>query len=205
MFNLNKVIGLVLLRVSSQLYEDWVVHERDWARPGFRAVAVYRFGASLHKRKRGIVSSILWRIYRSLSRFVRNHYGIELSATTIVGRRFKISHQSGIVIHPKTVFGDDCEVRQNVTIGESGLRNRHGEAPRFGNRVKIGAGAAVIGKVVIGDDVTIGPNATVMTNIPAGTTVCAPPPRLISLPNSNSQSNAPSPSTTEQDLLTSKE
>jgi serine O-acetyltransferase len=182
-----------------------MVHERDWAKPGFRALAVYRFGARLQKRKRGILSSILWRVYRTMFRYIRNHYGIELSETTIVGRRFKISHQNGIVIHPKTVFGDDCEVRQNVTIGESGLRNRHGEAPRFGNRVKLGAGAAVIGKVVIGDDVTIGPNATVMTNIPAGTTVCAPPPRLIRLSHWNSQSNAPSPNTTEQDLLTSTE
>jgi serine O-acetyltransferase len=138
-------------------------------------------------------------------RFVRNHYGIELSETTIVGRRFKISHQNGIVIHPKAVFGDDCEVRQNVTIGESGRPDRYGEAPRFGNRVKIGAGAAVIGKIVIGDDVTIGPNATVMTNIPAGTIVCAPPPRLIKLPHWNSRSNAPHPSTTDKDLLTSKE
>ena len=138
-------------------------------------------------------------------RFIRNHYGIELPETTIVGRRFKISHQNGIVIHPKAVFGDDCVVHQNVTIGESGHPSRYGEAPRFGNRVKIGAGAAIIGKVVIGDDVTIGPNVTVMTNIPAGTTVCAPPPRLVKLPHSNNQTKAPSPSMSEQGLLASKE
>ena len=117
---------------------------------------------------------------------------------------FKIGHQHGIVIHPKTVFGDDCVVHQNVTIGESGP-NRRGEAPTFGNRVKIGAGAAIIGKVVIGDDVTIGPNATVMINIPAGTTVCAPPPRLIKLSHWSNQTKAPGPSAPEQGLLVSKE
>ena len=207
MFNLtsHRIIGFLLPKVSSQVYEDWRTHGMDWTLPGFRAIAVHRFGAGLLKRKRGILSSILWRVYRTMFRYIRNHYGIELPETTIVGRRFKIGHQNGIVIHPYSVFGDDCVVHQSVTIGESGLRNRHGEAPRFGNRVKIGAGAAVIGKVVIGDDVTIGPNVTVMTNIPAGTIVCAPPPRLIKLPPSESQTKASSPNTSEQGLLASKE
>jgi serine O-acetyltransferase len=176
----------------------------DWTRPGFRAVAVYRFGARLQKGKRGMLLSILWTIYCSMFRYVRNHYGISLPETTIVGRRFKIGHQHGIVIHPKSVFGDDCVVHQNVTIGEPGPNHR-GEAPRCGNRVRIGAGAVIIGKVVIGDDVTIGPNATVMTNIPAGTTVCAPPPRLIKLPHWNNQTKVTSPNRSEQELLASKE
>lgn len=164
-----------------QIREDWDVHYRDWTRPGFRALAVQRFGAMLTDRKRGVLSWILSRLYLRMFRYIRNHYGIELHATTIIGRRFHIGHQSGIVIHENAVFGDDCRIIQNVTIGGSGRSSRHGEAPKFGNRVKIGAGAAIIGKVVIGDDVSIGPNVTVMTNIPGGTTVCAPPPRLIKL------------------------
>src|SRR6187549_3244411 len=129
MFNLtsHRIKSFLLRRISSQVYEDWQAHGMDWTRPGFRAVAVYRFGARLQKRKRGMLSSILWRIYRSMFRYIRNHYGISLPETTIVGRRFKIGHQHGIVIHPKTVFGDDCVVHQNVTIGESGP-NRRGEA-----------------------------------------------------------------------------
>ena len=143
-------------------------------------------------------------LYRCMFRYIRNHYGIELPATTIVGRRFHIGHQSGIIIHPKTVFGDDCVVHQNVTIGESGRPNRHGEYPKLGNRVVVGAGAAIIGKVVIGDDVNIGPNVTVMTNIPAGTTVCAPPPRLIKIPHGNNQTK-PLSNRPEQESLVSKE
>lgn len=203
MFNFNRVLSFIFRRISSQLHEDWVVHYQDWTRPGFRALAVHRFGAMLQNRKQGVLSWILSMLYRSMFRYIRNHYGIELPATTIVGRRFEIGHQNGIVIHPKTVFGDDCLVHQNVTIGESGP-SRSGEAPKFGNRVVIGAGAAIIGKVVIGDDVSIGPNVTVMTNIPTGTTVCAPPPRLIKLPHRNNQTK-PLSSRPEQGLLAGKE
>ena len=52
-----------------------------------------------------------------LSFFVRNFYGIELYPTARIGRRFGIAHQHGIVIHKRAVIGDDCLIRQGVTIG----------------------------------------------------------------------------------------
>lgn len=185
-----------------QIHEDWEVHYRDWTRPGFRALAVHRFGAMLKDRRSGGLWWILSMIYRCMFRYIRNHYGIELPDTTIVGRRFHIGHQHGIVIHYNSVFGDDCTVHQNVTIGEAG--GRHGEAPKLGNRVVVGAGAAIIGKIIIGDDVRIAPNATVMTNVLAGTIVCAPPPRLINLRHRYAQAK-PIPSGEEQVSLANKE
>ena len=161
-----------------QIREDWEVHYRDWTKPGFRALAVQRFGAMLKDRKRGVLSWALSCLYRCMFRYIRNHYGIELHDTTIIGRRFLIGHQSGIVIHEHSVIGDDCVVLQNCTIGGT-TRARSGEAPKLGNRVQIGCGVAIIGKVVIGDDVRIAPNVTVMTNIPEGTTVLPPPLRFI--------------------------
>ena len=175
---------LIIRQISAQLYEDWLVHAKDWTKPGFRALAVHRFGAMLLKRKRGILTTVLSIFYTSMFRYVRNHYGIELRATTIVGRRFLLAHQHGIVIHPSTVFGDDVVVHQNVTIGESN-RDHKREAPRFGNRVSLGTGAVILGAVVIGDDVVIGPNVVITTNIPSGTTVYAQPPRHFKLTHWN--------------------
>jgi serine O-acetyltransferase len=43
-----------------------------------------------------------------------------------------------------------------------------GGAPRVGNRVLIGAGAKLIGDIVIGDNSVIGANAVVHTSVPAG-------------------------------------
>lgn len=162
-----------------QVHEDWIVHYRDWTRPGFRALAVHRFGAMLKDVKKGLLKCVLTKLHLFLFRYVRNHYGIELPDATIVGRRFHIGHQNGIVIHPDAEFGDDCVVRQNVTIGQvNQVRNK---GAKIGHRVDIGAGAIIVGGVTIGDDVQIGPNAVVMTDVPAGATVFVAAPRIIQM------------------------
>lgn len=170
----------LILALWRQVYEDWEAHDKDWTLPGFRAVAVYRFGNWLTNRSGGRLQSFLLLLYRFAQRFIRNHYGIELYETTKLGRRFVVRHQSGIVIHFNAEFGDDCSVRQNVTVGAGGL-DRLNEAPKFGHRVEVGAGAVIIGKITIGDGARIGPNTVVMTNVPAGATVVAEAPRIIQM------------------------
>jgi serine O-acetyltransferase len=161
-----------------QIREDWRAHWCDWTLPGFRALAVHRFGQWAVGVWPGPLRRLVWRIYIFCYRYVRNHYGIELHQTTKVGRRVLIGHQGAIVIHPASEIGDDCILRQNVTLGAAGTENvKHG--PILGKRVELACGAVVLGRVVIGDDVRIGPNAVVTTNIPAGSTVMAPPPRVV--------------------------
>jgi serine O-acetyltransferase len=116
---------------------------------------------------------------------VRNNYGIELYPSCQIGRRFQIGHQNGIVIHRFATIGDDCRVRQGVTLGRGGLeRTKSTEgfrtsAPVLGNRVDVGVGAIIVGKVRIGDDVNIGPNAVVLTDVPTGATVMAPMSKIM--------------------------
>jgi serine O-acetyltransferase len=166
-----------VIELWQRIREDWIAHNRDWTTPGFRAVAVYRFGVWQQSVRPWILRAPLWLLYRSMYRYIRNHYGIELYVTTIVGRRLVIGHQGGIVIHQYAEIGDDCQIHQNVTIGAAGRDWRL--CPKLGHRVEVGCGAAIIGKVTIGDDVRIGPNAVVMTNVPAGAIVVANPPRMI--------------------------
>jgi serine O-acetyltransferase len=110
--------------------------------------------------------------------YVRGHYGIELPPTTKVGRRVLIAHQSGIVIHSKADIGDDCLIRQNVTIGARSHK-RWWEAPKLGNGVQVGCGAAILGDISVGDGVIIGANAVVMTDVPPGVLVVVQSPRII--------------------------
>jgi serine O-acetyltransferase len=170
-----------LINLRQQIREDWIVNGRDWTQPGFRAVAVHRFGVWLKTVRPHLVRMILHRCYLIMFRYVRNHYGIELYDSTIVGRRVIIAHQGGIVIHPRAEIGDDCIIRQNVTIGAA-IHERWQEAPTLGHGVQVGSGAAIIGKIRIGDHARIGPNAVVMTNVPAGATVFTNPPRMIKTP-----------------------
>lgn len=162
----------------ARIKEDWIANGRDWSLPGFRAVAVHRFGVWRMGVRFSPLRMIYSFIYRRLFRHVRNHYGIELYYTANVGRRLQIGHQGAIVIHNHATIGDDCTIRQGVTIGAARLGPGR-EAPRIGSRVSIGAGAVIIGSVVIGDDVMIGPNAVVMMNVPDGAMVTATPGRVI--------------------------
>lgn len=167
-----------------QVWEDRDVNS-GWGMPGFQAVATARLGAYAESDAAPRwAQPVLRRLGRGAFMAVRGIYGIELPHTVTLGRRVRIAHQSGIVIHPNAVIGDDCVIRQNVTLGagrgDDLLFAR--QAPQLGAGVSIGANAVVLGNVRIGDGATIGPNATVMTHVPAGATVLAPAPRVLRRP-----------------------
>lgn len=168
----------------SQIREDWITNNRDWTMPGFRAIAVHRFGTWVSNRRGGLLKSGLLRLYQGMFRYVRNHYGIEIPVTTIIGRRLWLTHQHGIVFHWKAEIGDDCLIRHNATIGagHGGRKNLH-NGPRLGHRVEVGPGAVIFAGIKIGDGAVIGPNVVIMSNVPADARVFAEAPRVIRLPN----------------------
>jgi serine O-acetyltransferase len=146
------------------LREDWVTHQRDLTRQGLWVMAVYRLGCwryGIRSRALRLPFSFVYRALKLLSQIVT---GIELPCETKVGHRFRIEHFGGIIISGDAEFGDDCVIRNGVTVG---LR-REGQrgAPVFGDRVDIGAGAVIIGPIHIGNDVSIGANAVVLTDVP---------------------------------------
>lgn len=169
--------GAQSLNLIDMLVEDWNSHGRDVTRPGFQAIAVHRFGTWRMGIGPRVLRAPLSVLYRYLFRRVRNIYGIELPYTARVGRRVVIEHQSGIVIHGHTEIGDDCVIRQNVTLGNRRL-DRPFDAPRLGNRVVVGAGAKVLGAVRIGDGAQIGANAVVCDDIPAEAVAVGIPARV---------------------------
>ena len=168
--------------LAEHIRGDYRASGGDLSRPGFRAMAVQRLGAYRRSVPVAALRKPIGLVYRVLHRYVRNHYGIEVHATTAIGQRCFIAHQSGIVIHEHATIGDDCKIRQGVTIGQvSGSGAREG-APTIGNRVEIGPGAVVIGPITVGDDVMIGPNAIVLRDVPAGAVVLGPPARAVAAP-----------------------
>lgn len=176
--------GLGLLAL---VREDHAANGGDWTRPGFRALAVYRFGVwrmRLPKPLRWPMSVL----YRMLQRRVRNRYGIELDYATKVGRRLVIEHQHGVVIHGRCVIGDDCVLRQGVTLGNKTMDRPH-DAPTLGDRVNVGVGAKVLGAVTLGDDAQIGANAVVLTDVPAGAVAVGVPATIKSGPQKDGGGN----------------
>jgi serine O-acetyltransferase len=157
--------------------DDWRTHDRDWRMPGFRALAVHRIGTYRNTLRHAAIRRPLAPLVRSLERRIRNRYGIELISTATVGRRVRIAHQGGIVIHPRAVIGDGCVIRQSVTIG-NGVAFQAESPPVLGADVFLGAGAVVIGRCLIGDGVRVGPNAVVTTHVPERAMVVAPKSRV---------------------------
>jgi serine O-acetyltransferase len=92
-----------------------------------------------------------------------------------LGSGLMLPHPNGIVIHEDATIGDDCMIMQQVTVGMIG----DGEVPVIGNRVYIGAGAKIIGKVIVGDGARIGANAVVLSDVPPNYTAVGIPARII--------------------------
>jgi serine O-acetyltransferase len=163
----------------AQIKEDWVAHGRDWTRPGFRAVASHRLGVWRMTVRPKILRAPLSILYRWMFRRCRNRYGIELPYSATLGRRVVIEHQGAIVVHGGCEIGDDSIIRQGVTLGNKTL-DRPFDAPRLGKNVNIGAGAKVLGAVTIGDGASVGANAVVLKDVPAGAIAVGVPAKVIS-------------------------
>jgi len=156
--------------------EDFGAHGRV-PTPGFRAIAVHRFGnwcKGVHPR---VLRSPLDLLYRWMQRRVVRRHGIQLEYAAEIGRRVVIDHQNGILVQSLSRIGDGCRLRHNVTIG----RRRSGDAtcPVLGSNVDVGVGAVILGEVHVGDDAVIGANAVVVEDVPSGALAVGIPARIV--------------------------
>jgi serine O-acetyltransferase len=160
------------------LREDWITHERDILRRGLWVMAVYRFGRWRYRIRLRLIRRPLSFLYKLLKTVCEILTGIELPCEASVGKRFKIEHFGGIVVSGDAVFGDDVVVRNGVTVGlrRTGIRG----APVIGDRVDIGAGAKILGRINVGNDVVIGANAVVIEDVPPNSIAVGVPARILS-------------------------
>lgn len=139
--------------------------------PGLHAVMAHRISHKLW--------TLGWHwLARTNSAIARWLTGIEIHPGATIGRRFFIDHGMGVVIGETAVIGDDCTLYHGVTLGGTSWSKgkRH---PTLGNDVVVGAGAKVLGPIVIGDDVRIGSNAVVVKDVPDACTVVGIPGRIV--------------------------
>lgn len=102
---------------------------------------------------------------------------IDILPRAEIGGGCIVAHGIGLVIGGRTVIGEDCTLLHGVTLGEA--RFTELDCPRLGNRVTVGAGAIILGKIEIGDDAMIGAGSVVLADVPAGTTVAGVPARAV--------------------------
>ncbi len=151
---------------------------RCFRSPCLCAVLTYRFGSWLICQSRPIRLVLApwywWLNYRSKTR-----WGIEIPPDTTIGPGLYIGHFGGITISDRAVIGSNVQISQGVTIGVAGQGENRG-VPVIGDDVYIGAGAKVIGKIHVGNNVKIGANAVVYEDIPDNAVVAAPGYQILS-------------------------
>ena len=96
-----------------------------------------------------------------------------------IGGGLYINHFGTIWVNPGVVIGKFCNLRHGVTIGLGGAEEGRG-VPTLGDRVNIGPYAVIVGKIRIGDDVGIGANSLVVSDLPDRAVAVGVPARIIS-------------------------
>lgn len=141
--------------------------------PGLKFLIIYRV-LNYFRPKSKIISAFFYLWLRRL----KVKYGIDISYRTKIGYGFYIGHFGGIVIHGDSIIGNNCNISQGVTIGISNSTNSG--TPTIGDNVFIGPNASIFGKITIGNNVTIGANSVITKDIPSDTTVISGKMTIIS-------------------------
>jgi len=139
--------------------------------PGVHAIWFYRVGHLLWKQGFHWLARWLMHVARWLT-------GIEIHPGATIGRGFFIDHGMGVVIGETTDIADDVTLYHGVTLGGTTWKaeKRH---PTLEKGVVVGAGAKVLGPIVIGEQSRIGANSVVLKEVPAHSTVVGIPGTVV--------------------------
>ncbi len=137
---------------------------------GFHAIFTHRMTRAMYKAKVPFLPRFISQIGKIVT-------GIEIHPGAAIGKNLFIDHGMGVVIGETTIIGNNVTLFQGVTLGGTGKEKgkRH---PTLGSNIVVGAGAKVLGNIVIGDNVSIGANAVVVRDVPPNSTVVGVPGRI---------------------------
>ena len=108
----------------------------------------------------------------------KRKYGIDMHPDTKIGPGLALSHAYNITINPGAIIGKNVNLTKGITIGREQRGVRCG-SPIIGNNVFIGINSTVVGKIHIGDNVLIAPNSFVNRDIPSNSIVLGNPCKII--------------------------
>jgi serine O-acetyltransferase len=139
--------------------------------PGLYAVWGYRLSHWLWRHRLKLLG-------RYISQIMRWFTGIEIHPGATIGPGLFIDHGMGVVIGETAELGEEVTLYHTVTLGGTNLQKgkRH---PTLGDRVTIGAGAKILGPIVIGSDSRVGANAVVVKSVPSNSVVVGVPGQII--------------------------
>ncbi|WP_137152316.1 serine O-acetyltransferase [Devosia sp. FKR38] len=138
---------------------------------GYQAIQTHRFAHAMFKAGRRDFALYL----QSRSSQV---FQVDINPAVPMGKGIMLDHGTGLVIGETAVVGDNVSMLQGVTLGGTGKseQDRH---PKIGDGVLIGAGAKVLGNIIVGCCSRIGAGSVVLKEVPPHTTVAGVPAKVI--------------------------
>ena len=149
-----------------------------WYEPGFRFTWYLRKTAYYNTRRRSLL--LLAYLYnRQRLHHYRFRYGFDISPSTVIGPGLYLGHFGGVVINCATTIGSNVNINHGCTIGATS-RGPNVGAPVLEDRVWIGAGAIVVGKIRVGCDSLIAPGAYVNFEVEPSSVILGNPGQCVS-------------------------
>lgn len=89
-----------------------------------------------------------------------------------------MDHGTGVVIGETAIVGDRVSILQGVTLGGTGkdAGDRH---PKIQEGVLIGAGATILGNIVVGRGAMVAAGSLVLKDVPAHSMVAGTPAKVV--------------------------
>lgn len=157
--------------------EDRLTQDDGWLSQGFWALFWHRFGNWRMSVRTKLLRAPLTILYNTMYKASEIVGGIKLSYTIPVGRRVKIEHFGGMIFGARQI-GSDVVLRQNTTLGIASREDLNAK-PTLEDGAEVGAGAVIVGDVVIGARAIVGANAVVTKSVPPGAIVGGIPARIL--------------------------
>ena len=150
---------------------------------GYENASAFRYIKCMRKceyhqnTSNNMIHRILYLFYKAKLYRLGRKYNIIIQPNTC-GYGLRIAHLSGgggVLINAESV-GNYCGFNSGVLIGNNGSQSRR---PVIGNHTAFGPGAKAFGKILIGNDVFVAPNAVVTKDVPDNCIVGGVPAKII--------------------------
>ena len=141
---------------------------------GFKIGFLYRICVYLRNRPKflRVIPEVIFRFYKLL-------YSADFATANEIGSGLYIGHTFCNVIGHNIKIGKNVNINHGCTIGRIQRGPRKG-FPTIGDNVFIGPGACVLDNIKVGNNVAIGANSVVTSDIPDNVVVAGIPAKTVS-------------------------
>lgn len=152
----------------------WTLLVVPYESPAWVGVVLYRFGNWAWRLQVPVARSLFRLIYVLLLPAVRLYSGVQIHPCARIGKGLVIVHFGGVVICRECKIGEQCLLHHNVSVVTTNSR----QAAQIGDNFYAGAGAVIVGNVVIEDNVICGAGCVVTKSVPANAIVGGVPAEI---------------------------